>query len=69
MQGGYSIVDVLFGAYSPAGRTPVTWYQSSGQLPPPGTTDLYAGMAIVALPESYHSDSESICMFMVAVCR
>jgi len=45
MQGGYSIVDVLFGAYSPAGRTPVTWYQSSGQLPPPGTTDLYAGMA------------------------
>src|SRR5258708_36027343 len=31
--GGTAIVDVLFGDYNPAGRLPVTFYQSADQLP------------------------------------
>ena len=33
-EGGNAIADVLFGNYSPAGRLPVTFYQSASQLPP-----------------------------------
>lgn len=32
--GGTAIADVLFGDYNPAGRLPVTFYQSVDQLPP-----------------------------------
>lgn len=32
--GGTAIADVLFGDYNPAGRLPVTFYQSLDQLPP-----------------------------------
>jgi beta-glucosidase len=32
--GGTAIADVLFGDYNPAGRLPVTFYQSVGDLPP-----------------------------------
>jgi beta-glucosidase len=32
--GGDAIADVLFGDYNPAGRLPVTFYQSAEQLPP-----------------------------------
>jgi beta-glucosidase len=32
--GGTAIADVLFGDYNPGGRLPVTFYQSSDQLPP-----------------------------------
>ncbi len=32
--GGQAIADVLFGDYNPAGRLPVTFYQSAAQLPP-----------------------------------
>lgn len=32
--GGTAIADVLFGDYNPAGRLPVTFYRSVGQLPP-----------------------------------
>jgi beta-glucosidase len=32
--GGTAIADVLFGDYNPAGRLPVTFYQSADQLPP-----------------------------------
>ncbi len=32
--GGAAIADVLFGDYNPAGRLPVTFYQSAQQLPP-----------------------------------
>ena len=31
--GGAAIADVLFGDYNPAGRLPVTFYQSADQLP------------------------------------
>lgn len=30
---GHAIADVLFGNYNPAGRTPMTWYQSVQDLP------------------------------------
>jgi beta-glucosidase len=33
-EGGAAIADALFGDYSPAGRLPVTFYQSVSQLPP-----------------------------------
>jgi len=33
-EGGLAIADVLFGAYNPAGRLPVTYYKSVAQLPP-----------------------------------
>ena len=32
--GGAALADVLFGDYNPAGRLPVTFYQSAEQLPP-----------------------------------
>jgi beta-glucosidase len=32
--GGEALADVLFGDYNPAGRLPVTFYQSADQLPP-----------------------------------
>jgi beta-glucosidase len=33
-EGGDAVADVLFGDYNPAGRLPVTYYKSVGQLPP-----------------------------------
>lgn len=33
-EGGTAIADVLFGDYNPAGRLPVTFYKSVGDLPP-----------------------------------
>jgi beta-glucosidase len=33
-QGGNAVADVLFGDMNPAGRLPVTFYESVGQLPP-----------------------------------
>jgi beta-glucosidase len=33
-QGGNAVADVLFGDYNPAGRLPVTFYESVAQLPP-----------------------------------
>jgi beta-glucosidase len=41
MQGGNAVADVLFGKYNPGGRTPVTYYKSTSDLPPPGTMDPY----------------------------
>ena len=33
-EGGTALADVLFGDYNPAGRLPITYYQSIDQLPP-----------------------------------
>ena len=33
MRGGAAIADALIGTYSPAGRSPVTWYSSDAALP------------------------------------
>jgi hypothetical protein len=33
MRGGAAIADALVGAFSPAGRSPVTWYASDDALP------------------------------------
>jgi beta-glucosidase len=33
-QGGNAVADVLFGVTNPAGRLPVTFYESVSQLPP-----------------------------------
>ena len=33
-EGGTAVAEVLFGTYNPAGRLPLTWYNSAGDLPP-----------------------------------
>lgn len=38
--GGTALADVLFGDYNPAGRLPVTFYQSAEQLPPFDSYDM-----------------------------
>lgn len=43
LEGGHAIAETLFGDYSPAGRTPVTWYSSTDVLPSPGEMDESAG--------------------------
>jgi len=40
---GNGIVDVLSGKYSPAGRTPLTWYEDEKQLPSIMEYDIMAG--------------------------
>jgi len=45
-QGGHAIADVIFGDYNPAGRTPVTYYKSTMDLPNEGETDWYGGKGI-----------------------
>ena len=46
MEGGNAVADVLFGKYNPAGRAAVTSYQSTSDLPIPGTMNLYAGRGL-----------------------
>ena len=41
--GGAALADVLFGDYSPAGRSPITMYAATSDLPPMGVFDEYAG--------------------------
>jgi beta-glucosidase len=41
--GGTALADVLFGDYNPAGRLPVTFYQSVDQLPPFTDYEMSAG--------------------------
>lgn len=44
IEGAAAIADVLFGRYNPAGRTAVTWYKSTTDLPVnTGEMDMYAG--------------------------
>ena len=41
--GGAALADVLFGDYSPAGRSPITMYAATSDLLPMGVFDEYAG--------------------------
>ena len=41
VEGAKAVADAVFGAYSPAGRTPVTWYKSTSDLPPLGHMSPY----------------------------
>jgi beta-glucosidase len=43
--GGPAIAGALFGDYSPAGRSAVTWYKNTSQLPPMGRMSLYPAKA------------------------
>jgi len=45
-QGAHALADVIFGNYNPAGRTPVTWYKSTKDLPNEGEMNWYAGKGI-----------------------
>lgn len=42
-EGGHAIADVLNGDYNPAGRLPITFYQSAEQLPPFNDYDIRKG--------------------------
>lgn len=42
-QGGTAVADVLFGDYNPAGRLPLTYYNSLDELPPFGDYDITQG--------------------------
>lgn len=42
-QGGTAVSDVLFGDYNPAGRLPLTYYNSLDELPPFGDYDITKG--------------------------
>lgn len=42
-QGGNAVADVLFGDYNPAGRLPLTYYKSTGDLPPFDDYDVTKG--------------------------
>ena len=42
-QGGNAVADVLFGAYNPAGRLPITYYNNIGELPAMNDYDISKG--------------------------
>jgi len=60
-EGGHAISDVLFGDVNPAGRLPLTFYQSVHQLPPFDDYDIRHGrtyMAEIRKGDSYRSEKE-----------
>ena len=41
MEGGQAVAATLFGENAPAGRTAITWYTGTSDLPQPGDMGMY----------------------------
>ena len=48
-EGGHAVADVLFGDYNPAGRLPITFPMSEGQLPLSTTTSRPAAATTISI--------------------
>ena len=49
--GSAAIASAIFGDFSPAGRTPVTWYKATDQLPPMTDMSFYPAPPSAVLPQ------------------
>jgi beta-glucosidase len=59
-EGGAALADVLFGDYNPAGRLPVTFYESVDQLPPFEDYNNMRAAPIAILGENRYSPLDTV---------